>query len=109
MTKSIESIYWMIFERHPNDYENEIGKYIKEYEKTYERYRNLISIEILIIFRKYRRDTDFFERFKDVYEVYDGTEFMLKRLSDEARFSIAQRYIDEMWNYRKEFCHAIQK
>ena len=109
MTESIEQIFGMIAERHPTNAEEKIGAYIEEYERTYHRYQNLISIEILFVFRKQKGNANFHKRFKDIYKKYGGTNFMVKKLSNETSSLIAKRYIDEMWNYRKEFCNAIQQ
>ncbi len=108
MTNNTRSIFRFIYELHPENVYEEIGKYINEYVRTYQRFTKTVVMEIMVIFRQNGNDPEFTDRFPEIYDAYASLEFSDK-LSEQEKQTISNRYIEELWNYREEFMNDIQK
>lgn len=108
MTESIWQIYTMIASADPQNAAEGISKYLNLFESNLNKYHQVMAIEILSVFRE-NQSIEFHNRFKDVYQEFGGTNFIVGKLSPEGMDKLCQRYVEEMWRYRKEFINAVQK
>lgn len=108
MTESIWQIYTMIASVDPQNAAEGIGKFLSLFESNLKKYHQVMAIEILSVFRE-NQSIEFHDRFKDVYQEFGGTNFIVGKLSPEGMDRLCQRYVEEMWKCRKEFLNAVQK
>jgi len=108
MTESIWQIYTMIASADPQNAAEGISKYLNLFESNLNKYHQVMAIEILSVFRE-NQSIEFRDRFKDVYQEFGGTNFIVGKLSPDGMDKLCQRYVEEMWHCRKEFLDAFQK
>lgn len=108
MTESIRQIFTMIANADPQNAPKAIELYLQLFECNLKKYHQIMAIEILTIFRE-EKSEEFMNRFKDIYQEFAGTGFLIGKISADGLDKICQCYVDGMWNYRKEFINAVQE
>lgn len=109
MTESIRQIFTMIANgTDPQNAPEAIKLYLQLFESNLQKYHQVMAIEILTIFRE-EKSEEFIDRFKDVYQEFAGTNFLIGKINSDGIEHICRRYVNEMWKYRKEFLNAVQE
>lgn len=109
MLSIYKNMYELIKSRYPDDYTKIINDHIDALISFYETYEALATIEIMNDLYNYQLDPLNLDVFKDIYDKYGDTKFLVDQLKRYDIKHIKMRYMQELKKLGKEYGCAIQK